>query len=96
MSCYFVAQISIHDPGEYERYLEGFDEVFEKYDGEVVAVDDHPSVLEGHWDRTRIVLIRFPSEEEARRWYDSPEYQEIVQHRWRASKADVILVTGRS
>ena len=95
MSCYFVAQITIQDPEEYARYLEGYDAVFSRYEGEVVAVDDAPLLLEGDWCHGRFVLIRFPSEAEARRWYSSAEYQALAEHRWRASKADVLLVPGR-
>ena len=95
MTCYFVAQIKSHDYKEYEKYLAGYDEVFAKFKGEVIVVDDSPTVLEGQWPYTRTVAIRFPDEREARRWYDSPEYQALVQHRWRASEADIILATGR-
>jgi len=95
MSCYFLAQITTHDPQEYQKYLDGYDEVFTRYQGRVLAVDDSPSLLEGEWRYTRTVLIHFPSEAEARRWYDSPEYQALAQHRWRASSADIILVQGR-
>jgi uncharacterized protein (DUF1330 family) len=65
MSCYFVAQIRIHDPQEYQRYLDGFDQIFADYRGKVVAVDDSPTVLEGNWPCTRAVVIRFPNEDEA-------------------------------
>lgn len=95
MSCYFLAHIKIHDNEEYQKYLDGTDSVFSKFDGKVVAVDDEPTVLEGAHPYTRVVLIRFPNEAEALRWYNSPEYQEIVKHRHRASEADVVLVHGR-
>jgi uncharacterized protein (DUF1330 family) len=62
MSCYFVAQTTIHDPQAYQRYLDGFDDVFGNYCGRVVAVDESPTVLEGDWEYTRVVLIRFPTE----------------------------------
>ena len=51
MSCYFVAQIEIHDPDEYDRYLAGYDNVFARYRGEGLAVDDGVERLEGHWSR---------------------------------------------
>ncbi len=95
MSCYFVAQITIHDRAAYTKYLDGFDDVFAKYKGTVVAVDEHPVVLEGSWPRTRFVLIRFPDATEARRWYDSDEYRALVRYRHAASVADVFLVEGR-
>lgn len=95
MSSYFIAQIRIHDREEYHRYEQGFDEIFAQYNAEVVVVDDHPTILEGQWPYTRAVIIRFPNEGEARRWYDSAEYQTLAQHRLRASQADIILVKGR-
>lgn len=96
MSCYFVAQIAIRDRAEYQKYLDGFDEIFARYRGIVVAVDESPTVLEGEWPCDRTVLIRFSDENEARRWYDSPEYRELAKHRHRASRANIALVTRRS
>jgi len=95
MSCYFVAQITIHDRDAYGLYEDGFDEVLGKFNGTVIAVDDHPVLLEGEWNHGRIVLIRFPSKEEARRWYDSPEYRRLAEHRFRASEATTMLVEAR-
>jgi uncharacterized protein (DUF1330 family) len=95
VSCYFIAHINIQDRVEYRRYEDGFDEIFAKYQGKVIALDDRPSLLEGTWPYTRVVMIRFPDEIEARRWYESEEYQQLMQHRVAAAKADVVLVHGR-
>jgi uncharacterized protein (DUF1330 family) len=95
MSCYFVAQIRIHDPDEYQKYLDGFDEIFSRYKGIVVAVDEDPVVLEGEWPYTRSVIIRFPNDDEAKRWYESPEYRELKKHRHRSSDANIALITRR-
>jgi uncharacterized protein (DUF1330 family) len=94
MSSFFIAQININDPEEYDKYLEGFDEVFAGYNGEVIVVDDNPIILEGEWSYTRLVVIKFPSSDDVRRWYDSAAYQALAHHRHRASKADIILVEG--
>ena len=95
MSCYFLAMITIHDREEYEKYLDGFDPIFERYKGIIMAVEEEPVVLEGEWPCTRTVLIRFPSEEEARRWYESPEYEALKRHRLAASDANIVLVRRR-
>ena len=95
MSCYYIAQITIRDPEEYERYLDGTDEILAKYEATVLVVDDDPTVLEGSWPCTRTVVIRFHDESAAKQWYDSPEYQELARHRFRASSADAVLVRGR-
>jgi uncharacterized protein (DUF1330 family) len=61
----------------------------------VVAVDDAPIVLEGSWRCTRTVLIRFADLAEARRWYDSPAYQDLARIRQGAATADIVLIEGR-
>ncbi len=95
MSCYFVAQIDIRDPEGYGRYLDGFDEVFERYRGTVLAVDDEASVLEGAWPGARTVIIEFPDRAELDRWYRSPEYQRLAVHRRAAAAANIVAVEGR-
>lgn len=95
MSCYFVAQINIHDQQEYDRYLDGYDEVFSSFKGEVVAVDDTVTVLEGQWPYGRTVIIKFPNQKELEQWYRSSAYRELVKHRHRASSANIVAVKGR-
>lgn len=95
MSSYFIALIDIHDPAAYKQYLEGFDEVFARYTGEVIAVEDNPRVLEGTWPARRTVVIKFPNDSELRRWYDSEEYQSLAKHRREASVATISIISGR-
>ncbi|HEU4429840.1 MAG TPA: DUF1330 domain-containing protein [Myxococcota bacterium] len=94
MPVYIVAELTIDDRAEYARYEAGFMEIFQRYRGELLAVDEAPRVIEGEWKHTRTVLLRFPDQAEAERWYRSPEYQAIAQHRWRASRANVALLKG--
>lgn len=95
LSVYFIANIRIHDQEEYGKYLKDADEVFAKFKGEYLAVDEKPWVLEGGWDYTKTVLIRFPSKEEFKRWYNSDEYQRILRHRLSSSECDTIVVEGK-
>ena len=60
MPVYVVAQITITDRTRYDAYQAGFPEVFAKYRGELLAVDESPRVVEGEWPYTRTVLIKFP------------------------------------
>ena len=94
MSYYIIANVRIEDPAEYEKYQEGFLEVFEKFQGEVLVVSDEPDVVEGEWAFTRAVVLRFPSQEEALAWYSSPGYQKIMQYRVRASTASIVGAPG--
>lgn len=94
MSCYFVAQIRIHNNEEYQKYLASVDEVFEKYNGKYLAVDTSPEVLEGTWSGGRVVLIEFPEEAELKRWYNSPEYRTILEYRLRSAECNSLMVRG--
>lgn len=94
MTHYFAAQIRIHDQEEYDKYLEKFDEIFSKYNGEYLAIDESPELLEGNWEYTKSVLIRFNSRQDFENWYYSNEYQKILRHRLKASKCDTILIKG--
>jgi uncharacterized protein (DUF1330 family) len=94
MSCYFVARIQIHDPVEYQKYLDQVNEVFARYKGVYLVLDDHPVVLEGSCETGRVVVIRFDNRKEFDRWYHSDEYQGILKHRLKGATCETILVNG--
>jgi uncharacterized protein (DUF1330 family) len=91
---YFVAQIRIDNPKEYKKYLDKFDDIFSRYKGEYLAIDESPTLLEGDWNYTKSVLIKFNSKKDFENWYYSDAYQKILKHRLNASKCDTILVEG--
>lgn len=94
MSSYFVAQIQINDNDEYQKYLDGVDEVFSRYNGKYLAVDGDPKILEGQWSYNRIVIIEFSNEDELKRWYTSEDYQNLLQYRLKAAQCDTLIVKG--
>lgn len=94
MSHYFIANIKINDSDEYEKYLNEASEIFSKFNGKYLAVDDKPEILEGKWNYTRTVLIEFNSKDDFEMWYNSDEYQRILKYRLNASECDTILVSG--
>ena len=94
MNYYFIAQIRINDKKEYQKYIEGAGEVFKQYNGEYLAVDNNPEILEGEWNYNRTVLVSFKSKNDFLDWYNSKEYQEILKYRLGAADCDTILVKG--
>ena len=92
MSVYLIANIDITDRQGYATYEAGFMEIFERFDGQILAVDENPTVIEGSHDHTRTVLLSFPDAQAADAWYHSPEYQALAQHRFKASRADLIRI----
>jgi len=94
MKYYFVTQIRIHNPKEYEKYLEKIDDIFSKFKGKYLAVDKSPSILEGTWEYTKSVIIKFNCKKDFQDWYYSKDYQTILKHRLKAAICDTILLKG--
>lgn len=94
MSHYFIAQITIKDPEEYQKYLDKSGTIFKKYKGKYLVLDDIPEVLEGLWNCNRTVVIEFDNETDFKSWYNSKEYQEILKYRLSASDCNSILAKG--
>ena len=94
MTAYVMAQINIHDRSRYGKYEAGFMDIFAKYQGTLLSVDEAPEVLEGEWPHTRTVLIGCPSSQDAKNWFLSAEYQELAKHRHAAAESRCVIVQG--
>jgi uncharacterized protein (DUF1330 family) len=94
MAAYFIVDIEVTDPTAFEEYRKQVAGTIEKYGGRYVVRGGKSETLEGDWRPRRIVVLEFPSVEQARRWYGSPEYKPLLALRLRASKGNMILVEG--
>ena len=95
MPAYVIVQLTINDPEEYAKYSAGVMEILAQYNGRVLAASDRVEVIEGSWPYSRTVILEFPSLEQARSSYRSSAYQSLAQHRFKASRANVILIDGK-
>lgn len=91
MTVYAIAQLKFTDRDAYNRYQAAFMEVFQRYSGTLLAADEAPQVIEGEWDREKVVLMSFPDEEAFREWAESADYQRISEDR-RAGAGTVVLL----
>jgi uncharacterized protein (DUF1330 family) len=74
MSVYFLAAVNVNDNATYKKYMEAGFASLEGHTYEIVSVDDDPELLEGAIPGRHMVLMKFNSKEDLRRWYDSPGY----------------------
>lgn len=74
-------------------YLQRIDATLAPYGGRYVIHGGAPERMEGAWSGD-IVVIAFPSRRQARDWYHSPAYQEILPLRTDNSRAEVVVVDG--
>ena len=94
MSVYFLGQVQIEDPEEYQKYLQGFFPILEKYNGVFLAGGDNTEVIEGEWFSSRSIIIQFADRDEAMNWHHSDEYQQLAKHRRNSSTSNLVLVEG--
>jgi uncharacterized protein (DUF1330 family) len=94
MTVYVIVQLKMTDRTAYDRYQARFLDVFRKFKGRLLSADEHPRVLEGSWDRDKLVLMSFPDEAAFRAWADSPEYLEISRDRKAGAQGIVLLAQG--
>ena len=94
MTVYAIAQLRFTDRTAYDRYQARFMDVFRQYRGTLLAADERPQVVEGRWDREKVVLMSFPDEAEFRSWSESPQYQSISKDRAAGADSVVLLVKG--
>jgi uncharacterized protein (DUF1330 family) len=91
---YAIADITVTDPERYAPYREMSTSAAQRYGGRFVVRGGQVDVLEGDRQPDRVVVIEFDDMEAARRWYDSPEYQEAKAVRQSASTGSLVLVEG--
>ena len=94
MTVYVIVQLKMIDRAAYDRYQARFFDVFKKFQGRLLSADEEPAVLEGAWDRDKLVLMSFPDEAAFRAFADSPEYLEISRDRKAGADGIVLLAKG--
>ncbi len=93
MKGYWIAHVTVTDPGAYQKYVEGSGAAFKKYGAKFLARGGRAEQLEGE-GHPRNVVIEFSSMEQALACYRSPEYQEARDHRVDAGIANLTILEG--
>lgn len=94
MTGYLIAHLEVTDPDSFESYRSAVPAVIARFGGRYLVRGGAVEVVEGEWHVPRLVILAFDSLDQARRFYRSPEYQEILPLRLAAAKGDVVLVEG--
>jgi len=94
VSAYIVVQISIHDPASYEVYKALAPASLAVYGGRYIVRGGASTILEGSWQPSRLVVLQFPTSDQARAWWSSPEYAPAKAVRQRSAHTEMLLVEG--
>ena len=93
-SAYIIANVDVTDPVQYEEYKRLSTIAMKAHGAEVCIRGGKVDVLEGDWTPARLVLLKFPSTEQARTFYNSTEYDAARKARAGAAVMRMILVEG--
>jgi uncharacterized protein (DUF1330 family) len=96
MAAYVIEQIdAIHDRERYQDYIKLNPPSVAKYGGKYIARGGAAEVLEGDKPLPgRLVIIEFPSYEQAKAWWASEEYREAKALRQATSTGTLFVVDG--
>ncbi len=96
MSAYFIVDLEVTDPVGIEEYRKQVPATIAKYGGRYLVRGGKHETLEGDWHPRRVILLEFPSVEQAKRWYDCEEYRGPKALRFKTARTNLILVEGVS
>lgn len=94
MPAYIVAHVDVKDREAYAEYMRHTPRVIQRFGGRFVARGGEMVTLEGPEETLRIVLIEFPSLEDAKAFYNSDEYQRTKKLREGGGSAKFVAIDG--
>ena len=90
---FYISEFEVTDAEGIRPYSAAVESTFAPFGGRYVVRGGQVTSLEGEATK-RIVMIAFPSVEQAQAWYDSPAYRAIRPIRHRSAKSKVFIVEG--
>ena len=92
---YIVVDMKITDPEQYKQYMAEAPAAVKAAGGEYLVRGGRHERLEGQWEPARLALLRFPSFEQARTFYDGELYKQARRKREGTTEFfNMVLVEG--
>jgi uncharacterized protein (DUF1330 family) len=94
MPAYLFASLQITDPKAFEEYRRDVPAVIAAYGGRYLVRGGGLEVLEGDAPGRRLVIVEFPDMSRLKAFYDSAEYQPLLELRKRTANSTLLAVEG--
>lgn len=94
MTAYVVVEINVTNPAGYEEYKKLAPATVAQYGGKYIARGGATETLEGNWNPPRLVIMQFEDSEQAKKWFNSPEYSEARKIKHLYSTTQMIVTEG--
>lgn len=92
MAAYVIVDVEVQDPQAYQEYTRQVPATLSPYGGKFIVRGGRAETLEGNWNPRRVVILEFPTVEQARAWHACADYQAIVPIRQRNAKTNFLTV----
>ncbi|MBE0682784.1 MAG: DUF1330 domain-containing protein [Anaerolineales bacterium] len=94
MTAYVIVDIEVTDPEGYKEYVNMAPQTVKLYGGKYIARGGYNETLEGDWQAKRLVILEFPSVEQAKNWLNSSEYAPARKLRHQYARTNMVVVDG--
>ena len=94
-AAYLIVEMNISRPEQYKGYMALAPEAVKAAGGEYLVRGGRHETLEGDWQPHRVAMLRFPSYEQAKAFYDGAMYRKARDARAGATEYfNMVLVEG--
>jgi len=99
MNGYVIADVTVTDSEMYADYVSKAGSILKKYGGKVIiwatkGKGESFDIMEGDWNPNILAVIKFKSVKQAKKWYNSPEYADIIDIRFKSASAKLNIFEG--
>ena len=92
---YVIVEMHITDTEQYKLYMAEAPATVKAAGGEYLVRGGRSEALEGEWQPERLAMLKFPSYEAAKAWYDGERYRAARSTRAGATSTfDMVVVEG--
>ena len=94
MTAYLVLDFAVHDLPGFRPYVAAIPAFIERHGGRYIVRGVKPTVMEGDWAPELMVILEFPSPENAKAFLDDPDAQALFDVRHATTSSNLVLVDG--
>lgn len=94
MVAYVIIQVKVPDPELLKPYQQKAPGIIKKFNGKVLARGGETATLEGGAKPDRVVIIEFPTFQDANNFYFSEDYTEAKSLRENKADFEIIVTDG--
>ena len=95
MSGYVIVNYEVTNADGFKAYTASVVPTILAHGGEILVAGPGSEAVEGS-PKPISVVVKFPSRDAARTWYDSAEYQAIIHHRLDNTEGSMVFADGFS